>query len=151
MELSLSALLTGWSISIAWAQVEDTTRRYRFRDSPADATGRQRYAPPWMLPEPSGYEVIYELTPDGKGYWVYERIGGRNIRPPSYITREEYERFQSQKFQRQYLDRRSEKPSSADEAEPPQTLPNPPRASPASYPPSTSIANSFGIFLEAGA
>lgn len=105
--LSLSALLTGWSISIAWAQVEDTTRRYRFRDSPADATGRQRYAPPWMLPEPSGYEVIYELTPDGKGYWVYERIGGRNIRPPSYITREEYERFQSQKFQRQYLDRRS--------------------------------------------
>lgn len=60
-----------------------------------------------MLPTPSGYEVIYELTPDGKGYWVYERIGGRDIRPPSYITREEYERLRTRAFSRQYLDRRS--------------------------------------------
>jgi len=88
------------------AQPRDTTR-YRFYDSPADASARRRWGPPWLLPEPSSYEVIYELTPDGKGYWVYERIGGRNVRRPSYLSREEYERLQSQRFMRQYLDRRS--------------------------------------------
>ncbi|MCX7606037.1 MAG: cell surface protein SprA, partial [Bacteroidia bacterium] len=93
-------------LSILRAQPRDTTR-YRFRDSPADASARSPLQPPWVLPEPSTYEIIYELTPDGKGYWVYERIGGRNVRPPSYITREEYERLQRDRFRRQYLDRRS--------------------------------------------
>ncbi len=63
-----------------WGQADSV--RYRFRESPADATARRPLGPPWMLPNPSTYEVVYELTPDGKGYWVYERIGGRNIRPP---------------------------------------------------------------------
>ncbi|MCS7152481.1 MAG: cell surface protein SprA [Bacteroidia bacterium] len=88
------------------AQPGDTVRT-RFRDSPADVTGRYIPSPPWMLPPPSNYEVVYELTPDGKGYWVYERIGGKTIRPPSYISREEYEKIQARRFTRQYLERRS--------------------------------------------
>jgi cell surface protein SprA len=92
-------------VGYLWGQADSV--RYRFRDSPADATARRPLGPPWMLPNPSTYEVVYELTPDGKGYWVYERIGGRNIRPPSYISREEYERLRSRQFQRSYLDRKA--------------------------------------------
>ncbi len=92
-------------VGYLWGQTDSV--RYRFRESPADATARRPVGPPWMLPTPSTYEVIYELTPDGKGYWVYERIGGRNIRPPSYISREEYERLRSRQFQSSYLDRKA--------------------------------------------
>ncbi len=93
--------LIGW----LWSQTDSV--RHRFRDSPADATARRPASPPWMLPTPSTYEVVYELTPDGQGYWVYERIGGRNIRPPSYISRAEYERLQSRRFRQSYLDRKA--------------------------------------------
>ncbi|MEN2992048.1 MAG: cell surface protein SprA [Bacteroidia bacterium] len=110
----MRARVGGWLCAVVlvleggrvWAQTPDTTRR-RFRDSPADAPVRPSPAPPWMLPQPSTYEVVYELAPDGRGYWVRERVGGRDIRPPSYITREEYERLRQQRFIHQYLDRRS--------------------------------------------
>lgn len=101
--IAVALLLSGGYV---WAQTGDTSRT-RFRDSPADVTNRQTPLPPWMLPPPSTYEVVYELTPDGKGYWVYERIGGRPIRPPSYISREEYEQLYTRRFTRGYLDRRS--------------------------------------------
>ncbi|MGQ9863284.1 MAG: T9SS outer membrane translocon Sov/SprA [Bacteroidia bacterium] len=105
-----------------YAQTDATG--YNFYDSPADATSRRTIGPPWMLPNPTNVEVFYELTPDGKGYWVYERVGGRNIRPPSYITREEYERLFSQESQRRYLDTRSRQnvTSSSDPNRPAQNI-----------------------------
>ncbi|MCS7189006.1 MAG: cell surface protein SprA, partial [Bacteroidia bacterium] len=96
-----------WLVGLSAQPADSVSYRYRFRESPADASARSDLRPPWLLPPPTGYEVLYELTPDGKGYWVYERIGGRDIRPPSYITREEYEKIQKLRFERQYLDRRS--------------------------------------------
>ncbi|MCS6790502.1 MAG: cell surface protein SprA, partial [Bacteroidia bacterium] len=91
-------------MGLGWSQ---DTLRYRFRDSPADAPVRSTPSPPWLLPPPSNYETLYELTPDGKGYWVREKIGGRDVRRPSYISREEYERLRARQFNYQYLDRRS--------------------------------------------
>jgi cell surface protein SprA len=38
-------------------------------------------------------EVVYELSEDGKGYYIYERVSGRNVRPPSYISREDLQRY----------------------------------------------------------
>lgn len=99
--------LVGAFVLIGWLWAQQDSVRFRFRESPADATARPPLGLPWLLPPPSTYEVFFELTPDGKGYWVYERIGGKPVRPPSYISRKEYERLQAERFRRHYLDRKA--------------------------------------------
>lgn len=63
------------------------------KESPLDAPTRPQAKSPLDPPVPQNVEVTYELTDDGKGYTVYERVGGKDIRPPSFITREEYEKM----------------------------------------------------------
>lgn len=58
-------------------------------DRIGDAT-TQEYVSPMWLQNPSNIETKYELAPDGKGYYIYEQINGINIRPPSYISFEDY-------------------------------------------------------------
>jgi cell surface protein SprA len=78
---------------------QDTSRRRSTRpeptwnDSPFDAT-RRGYRSPLFLGNPKNVETVYELTPDGKSFNVYERVGGRDVRPPTLITIDEYKRLQ---------------------------------------------------------
>lgn len=57
---------------------------------PGDPTTRDNSPNPLALPNPSNLETIFELSEDGDGYYVYEQVGGINVRPPSYITMDEY-------------------------------------------------------------
>lgn len=58
--------------------------------NPGDPTTRDNAPNPMVLPSPSNVETTFELGEDGTGYYVHEKVGGIDIRPPSYITMKEY-------------------------------------------------------------
>ncbi len=93
---------------------EDTSKKksnplgYTWKDSPVDPYLRPDPGP-LFLDNPSNVEVIYELAPDGKGFYVYERVGGRNIRPPSYISYEDFIKLQERKAREAYFREQSKK------------------------------------------
>lgn len=65
-------------------------------DRVGDATTQETVSPMW-LQNPSNMVTSYELAPDGKGYYIYEKIGGINVRPPSYISFEDYIKLRQEK------------------------------------------------------
>lgn len=90
-------LLLGWlaACPVAFAQEE--------REPPGDALSRPSSGSPLELDNPSNVKVEYELSEDGKGYYVHERVAGRDIRPASYVTREEYQRITARKEAQDYM------------------------------------------------
>lgn len=66
-------------------------------DRIGDATTQETVSPMW-LQNPTNMVTTYELAPDGKGYYIYEKIGGINVRPPSYITFEDYIKLHEKKL-----------------------------------------------------
>lgn len=66
-------------------------------DRIGDATTQPTVSPMW-LQNPSNMVTSYELAPDGKGYYIYEKIGGINVRPPSYISFEDYIKMRQDKM-----------------------------------------------------
>lgn len=57
---------------------------------PNDPVMRDDSPNPLAIPNPSNVETTFELTEEGDGYYIYEQVGGINIRPPSYISMAEY-------------------------------------------------------------
>lgn len=55
---------------------------------------RQTKESPLVAPEPGNVKTDYELAPDGEGYYIHKRVGGEDIEPPSYITKEQFEAYQ---------------------------------------------------------
>jgi hypothetical protein len=56
---------------------------------PGDPTTRP--APnPFSMGNPGNIETVFELDEAGTGYYVYERMGGINVRPPSHISMQQY-------------------------------------------------------------
>jgi len=62
---------------------------------------------PLYLRNPSNVQTVVELAPDGQGFYIYERVGGRDVRPPTYMTRAEYTRMQRQRQQADYFRKKS--------------------------------------------
>jgi len=56
---------------------------------PGDPTTRPP-AEPFNLNNPSNFETTFELDEEGTGYYVHERVGGIDVRPPSHISLREY-------------------------------------------------------------
>lgn len=72
----------------------------KVKENPNDRAGdatTQEYVPPMLLGNPSNIETTFELTEDGTGYNIYERVGGIDIRPPSYISFEDYLAYRKEK------------------------------------------------------
>lgn len=78
------------------------------KDSPGDAMSRPAEDSPLILDNPDNVEVTYELSEDGQGYYVYEQVGGRNVRPPSYITREEYIKRKERESRKSFMREQAE-------------------------------------------
>lgn len=45
---------------------------------------------PFNLSPPTNVETDFEMTEDGDGFYIHERVGGIDISPPSYISNEDY-------------------------------------------------------------
>lgn len=56
---------------------------------PGDPTNRDD-DDPFQLPNPSNLQTDFELDEDGTGYYIHERIGDLDVRPPSHISMEDY-------------------------------------------------------------
>ncbi len=56
---------------------------------PGDPTTRPGTGP-FSMGNPSNVETVFELDESGTGYYVYEKIGGINVRPPSHISMRQY-------------------------------------------------------------
>ncbi|MBX3101814.1 MAG: hypothetical protein KF690_04845, partial [Bacteroidetes bacterium] len=89
-----------WEAFALWPIPEDTTRKKL--DRYGDATRRDKYDNS-SLPNPSNIKKVFELAPDGKGFYVYERVGDQDIRPPSYITREQFMRMREKEQREDYF------------------------------------------------
>lgn len=79
---------------------EDTSKKKLERLG--DATRRDKYDDSG-LPDPTNIKRVYELAPDGKGFYVYERVGDQDVRPPSYITREQFTRMREKEMRDDYF------------------------------------------------
>lgn len=75
-------------------------------DRIGDATTQEPVSPMW-LENPSNLVTTYELAPDGKGYYIYERIGGIDVRPPSYISLQDYLEFRRKQDMEKYYKEQS--------------------------------------------
>lgn len=62
---------------------------------------------PWNLPNPSNITVVYELDEDGEGYYIHERMGDIDIRPPSYISLEDYLAMRQEQGMNDYFRQRA--------------------------------------------
>jgi cell surface protein SprA len=66
---------------------------------PGDPTTRPGQNP-FAMPNPSNIETVFELDEGGTGYYVYERMNGVNVRPPSHISMKEYMNWRSKNTMR---------------------------------------------------
>lgn len=81
----------------------DTTKsRIKQRKDREGDASHKKYETPFVLPQPDNVKTTYELSEDGKGYYIYEKVGDKDVRPPSYITKEEFQalrkRLSNQEF-----------------------------------------------------
>ena len=83
------------------------------QESLLDAPVRSPNKKPLDPPTPKNVVVTYELSDDGSGYYVYERVGGKDIHPPSFITREEYEKMIEKEQNKKYFRDKSRQNSDA--------------------------------------
>ncbi|MFK7973204.1 MAG: cell surface protein SprA, partial [Bacteroidia bacterium] len=67
----------------------DTPRNPNPNDRVIDPTRAQHVSPLWKL-DPANQELKFELTEDGSGYYIYEKIGNVWLRRPSFISFEDY-------------------------------------------------------------
>lgn len=72
-----------------------------------DATHDPIIVSPLSPPKPTNVETKFELAPDGKGYYIYERVGGVDIKPPSYMTFDEYLKYRREKTLAEYTHEQS--------------------------------------------
>ncbi|MFN0204114.1 MAG: cell surface protein SprA, partial [Bacteroidia bacterium] len=63
-----------------------------------DATHNPQAPSPLFAPNPTNVVVTYELSGDGKGYYIFERVGGVDIKPPSFISFDDYIKYRREKL-----------------------------------------------------
>ncbi len=61
---------------------------------------------PFDLADPSNIEHTVEYNPEDGRYYLYDRVGGELVRNPSYLTYEEYYKYQSKTDEQDYWRRR---------------------------------------------
>jgi cell surface protein SprA len=79
--------------------------RTPWRDSPVP--GNRPFASPLYLRDPANVKQEIEMAPDGKGFYLYERVGGRDVKAPTYLTREEYSERVREQRQSDYFRKKS--------------------------------------------
>lgn len=86
----------------ATAEGDTTKLRYPFDDNPGglEATG---YQSPLFLPGGTNITTEYKMTEDGKGFYIYEKVGGELIRPPTYMTADQFNKYMSRKQDEQQM------------------------------------------------
>lgn len=67
-----------------------------------DPSHRQRYDDS-KLPPPKNITRRVEMAPDGKGYYIYEQTGDHDLRPPTYMTREQYIKMREREAAQKYF------------------------------------------------
>ncbi len=63
---------------------------------PGDPITRDNSPNPFQLSTPGNVTTDFELNEDGTGYSIHERVGGIDVRPPSYVSFEDYLKWRKQ-------------------------------------------------------
>jgi hypothetical protein len=82
------------------------TLKYPFEDNYAPQAG-QDTAPGLQMQNPSNVETNVEYDPETNTYIITETVGGQNVKPPTYMTFDEYQRYVAQKQEEEYWENRS--------------------------------------------
>lgn len=81
----------------------DTAKlRYDFDDYPGTRSG-QGYTSPLFLSGGSNLNIEYKMSDDGKGFFIYEKVGDEYIGPPTYMSADEFNKFMSERQDQEYL------------------------------------------------
>lgn len=78
-----------WVQDLLWNVFPVDTPPPTSSPGPGDPTTRPP-SNPFALGSPSNIETVFEIDEAGTGYYVYERMNGMNVRPPSHITMKQY-------------------------------------------------------------
>lgn len=95
-----------WGAALLWHLYAVDTPPPNPNLGPGDPTTRPPSGP-FNLGTPGNVETTYELDEDGTGYYVYERVGGLNVRPPSHISMQEYLEYRKRATVRDHWRERS--------------------------------------------
>lgn len=82
------------------------TLKYPFQDNYAPQAG-QDTAPSLQMANPSNVETNVEYDPETNTYIITETVGGQNVKPPTYMTFDEYQRYVAKKQEEEYWESRS--------------------------------------------
>lgn len=94
-------------IAYSILDTSDTDSSGKPKDRYGDVTTQQYVSPLYLLNLPSNHSVDFELSEDGKGFYVYEKIGDFDYKPPVYITYEEYLEYLERKHNQDYFREKS--------------------------------------------
>jgi cell surface protein SprA len=78
-----------WINDLVWRFAAIDTPPPSPLSGPGDPTTRPPRNP-FDLGNPGNVETVFEIDEEGKGYYVYEKVGGINVRPPSHISMRQY-------------------------------------------------------------
>lgn len=104
-----------------WFVDGDTSQlKYPFEDKKYDASTPLAESPLFLSTNGS-VDTKYEMSPDGKGFYIYEQVGNEQIRPPSYMPMDQFREYMEQKKDAEYLNllSQSDNGSSLDNKVPP--------------------------------
>ena len=82
-----------------------TTLRYPIQDRRGDFISTDKRT--FDLNQPSNIQDSIAYDPVSKKYYVYEKIGSKYYRTPTWYTFEEFMRLQSKKDEREYFQKRA--------------------------------------------
>ncbi len=88
------------------------TLKYPFSDNYAPQPG-QDSTPGLHMQNPPNVQTNVEYDPETNTYIVTETVGGQNVKPPTYMTFDEYQRYVAAKQENEYWESRSAEESAS--------------------------------------
>jgi len=73
------------------------------KDSPLDAATRKEMESPLLLDKPANLKTDYQLSDDANGFYIYEKAGTTNVKPPSYIEYDDLLKLKLQQNKKSYF------------------------------------------------
>jgi len=92
---------------------EDSTKKkstkptYHEKDREGDQFSNPESESPMMLDKPSNVQTDVELDTSGRYFTIEEKVGDEEYRPPTYMSYEEYMKYQQKKMIRNYWQNKS--------------------------------------------
>lgn len=85
-----------------FSQGDTSKLKYPFDDNPGGSTATG-YQSPLYLGGGSNLNTEYKMSEDGKGFYIIEKVGNEQVRPPTYMPADAFYKYMAKKQEEDYL------------------------------------------------